>query len=157
MKQIVSPLLPEDPNNNYLLQRKMKPENDILTRQQVNQCLMDIEDAHPLRREALLEDVWPCLRFVLFYKKQKPDFRKALRNCLHKELGIVVSRSGYAYTATEEKEFFDNFINSARSRQTSHRSLKSQRNSVMSHSNQQNRESVIQEEDEVTVWVNPFL
>ena len=36
MKQIVSPLLPEDPDNNYLLQRQMKPENDILTRQQVN-------------------------------------------------------------------------------------------------------------------------
>jgi len=41
---------------------------------------MDIEDDHPLRRTAFIDDVWPCLKILTrFKKKRKPDFTNALK------------------------------------------------------------------------------
>ena len=53
---------------------------------------MDIEDDHPLRRTAFIDDVWPCLRILtMFKKKRKPDFRNALKLCFYKEMDIRVA------------------------------------------------------------------
>ena len=106
-KQINSPLLPKDPLSNYLLQREKKQGKDKLSRQQINQCLMDIEDAHPLQREACIDDIWPCLRYTCCQKRRKPDFRKTMRMCFHKKLGIEVTKSGDATSAQEERELTD--------------------------------------------------
>ena len=62
-----------------------------MTRQQVNKCLMNIEDDHPLRRTAHIDDVWPCLKLLTrFKKKRQPDFRSVLKLCLFKEMDIRV-------------------------------------------------------------------
>jgi len=65
---------------------------------------MDIEDAHPLQMKAYLDDIWPCLKLLKCGRERGPDFRVVLKTCFHKELGIEVSRTGYARTIEEEKE-----------------------------------------------------
>lgn len=45
---------------------------------------MDIEDMHPLRKEAYIEDIWPCLKICFRSIKRKPEFKEALRICFRK-------------------------------------------------------------------------
>ena len=61
---------------------------------------MDVEDAHPLKREAYLDDIWPCIKL----KERQPDFKLVLKNCFHKELDIKVSISGYGSTVQEDMD-----------------------------------------------------
>lgn len=50
---------------------------------------MDMEDAHPLRREALIDDIWPCLKICrICLGKRKPDFRASLKLCMHLDMDL---------------------------------------------------------------------
>lgn len=53
---------------------------------------MDIEDMHPLRKEAFIEDIWPCLRICFRSIKRKPDFKEALRICFRKNMNLVTAQ-----------------------------------------------------------------
>ena len=65
-----------------------------LTRQQINQAMMDIEDMHPLRHFAKLDDIISFLRvFRRCQKKRKPDFSFALRETVLKEMDIKMPES----------------------------------------------------------------
>jgi hypothetical protein len=44
------------------LNHRETEEPDVLTQQQINQCLMDVEDLHPMRRSAKWDDVIPLLK-----------------------------------------------------------------------------------------------
>lgn len=62
---------------------------DTLTRQQVNQAIMDIEDLHPLRDIAMFDHILPSLSFCRKYKccRKKLDFQLGLRKTLLHEIG----------------------------------------------------------------------
>ena len=67
---------------------------DPLTHQQINQCLMDVEDLHPMRRSAKLDDILTFLKpFRKCRKARKPDFRYALRKTLLEEMQIRMPKS----------------------------------------------------------------
>ena len=73
-------------------------EPDVLTRQQVNQSMMDIEDIHPLKELAKFDNIWPRLKCCRKYKccKPKPDFKYGLRKTLLKEMELKVPKSEQA-------------------------------------------------------------
>jgi|TARA_B110000285_G_scaffold199866_1_gene233308 hypothetical protein len=54
---------------------------DVLTRQQINQAIMDIEDMHPLVQITHYDHIVPCCKFFQRVKcmKRKPNFKHALR------------------------------------------------------------------------------
>jgi hypothetical protein len=55
---------------------------------------MDVEDLHPMRRSAKLDDVLTFLKpFRVCKKKPKPDFRYALRKTLLEEMQIRMPKS----------------------------------------------------------------
>jgi len=66
---------------------------DVLTRQQINQALMDIEDMHPLRSRAKFEHILPSLKIFRTCIKKKPDFKHALRKTLLEEMSIKMPKS----------------------------------------------------------------
>ena len=66
---------------------------DVVTRQQINQALMDIEDTHPLKSKAKLEHIIPAFACFKRYMKRKPDFNHALRCTLLKELDLKMPKS----------------------------------------------------------------
>jgi len=76
-----------------LIEKKEREKPDPLTRQQVNQCLMDIEDMHPLKHRAKLDHILPCLQVLRKCRKRKPDFRHSLRKTLLEEMGIRMPKS----------------------------------------------------------------
>jgi len=59
---------------------------DALTRHQVNQCLMDIEDNHPLRERVHYEHIMPLCK--LCKKDRIPGFKTSLRYTILAEMGI---------------------------------------------------------------------
>lgn len=64
-------------------------EPDVLSRQQINQCRMDIEDMHPLyykTRGQFWQFVVPC--FCCQGKKAEPDFAAALRMAMLEDMSI---------------------------------------------------------------------
>jgi hypothetical protein len=65
-------------------------EPDVLTRQQINQCMMDIEDIHPLQERVKLAHILPCFRMCF---KPKPVFRDQLRIALLDELGLKLPKT----------------------------------------------------------------
>lgn len=73
--------------------RHTREDPDPLSRQQVNQCLMDIEDTHPLRHRARLDDIIPFLRVFRKCFKKRPDFNHALRQSLLEEMNIKMPKS----------------------------------------------------------------
>ena len=63
-----------------LLDYGTKKKFEGLKRYQICKVLMDVEDEHPLRREAKIYDIWPCLNICrICFGKRKPDFRMALK------------------------------------------------------------------------------
>jgi len=68
--------------------QRVQPE-DIkpLSRQQVNQCLMEVEDIHPFKTEHIA-DVIPVLRVFRYLGccKKKKDFKYAMRHAIIAEL-----------------------------------------------------------------------
>jgi hypothetical protein len=55
---------------------------------------MDVEDLHPMRRSAKLDDILPFLKpFRKCRKARKPDFRYALRKTLLEEMQIRMPKS----------------------------------------------------------------
>mmetsp|Transcript_5223 Transcript_5223/g.8087 ORF Transcript_5223/g.8087 Transcript_5223/m.8087 type:complete len:188 (-) Transcript_5223:2954-3517(-) len=73
--------------------RHDREDPDPLTRQQVNQCLMDIEDIHPLRSRAKLDHIVPALQVFRKCFKRKPDFKHSLRKTLLEEMNIKMPKS----------------------------------------------------------------
>ena len=47
---------------------------DVLTRQQINQCLMDIDDLHPLRDRVRYYHILPCFKYCQWSKTASFDF-----------------------------------------------------------------------------------
>ena len=77
----------------FLTKREIE-KPDPLTTQQINQCLMDVEDLHPMRRSANLDDILTFLKpFRKCRKPRKPDFRYALRKTLLEEMQIRLPKS----------------------------------------------------------------
>ena len=68
-------------------------EPDVCTRQQINQCIMDIQDIHPLRTRAKFDHIVPALRIFRTCFKRKPDFNHSLRKALLKEMKIKMPKS----------------------------------------------------------------
>ena len=55
---------------------------------------MDVEDLHPMRRSAKMDDILPFLKpFRKCRKARKPDFRYALRKTLLEEMQIRMPKS----------------------------------------------------------------
>jgi hypothetical protein len=75
-----------------LLENKYE-EKDLLTRQQINQALMDIQDIHPLMHRTKFEHIVPGLKFMRRCIKKKPDFQHGLRSSILKKMGIKVPKS----------------------------------------------------------------
>lgn len=59
---------------------------DALTRHQVNQCLMEIEDNHPLRDRVHYEHVIPAFKWCK--GKRVPGFKSSLRYAVLEEMKI---------------------------------------------------------------------
>lgn len=77
----------------FLNSRGETEKPDVLTRQQINQCLMDVEDIHPMRKTSL-EDILPFLKpFRRCMRPPKEDFDHALRTALMKEIGLKMPKS----------------------------------------------------------------
>jgi hypothetical protein len=80
-------------HNQPLLEEKKFEDPDPLTRQQVNQALMDIEDLHPLRSRVKFDHIVPALKIFRSCIKKKPDFKHALRKTLLDEMKIKMPKS----------------------------------------------------------------
>lgn len=81
---VSDPLLPEAP---------IYEDPDPVTRQQVNQAIMDVEDMHPLRSRVYLDHIIPPLRIFRSCIKRKPDFKHSLRKTLLAEMKIKMPKS----------------------------------------------------------------
>ena len=68
--------------------------------------LLDTEDAHPLQREAYIEDIWPCLQCCRekCIGKRKPYFRNALKLCLHLEMDLKTTQYVRSIEIRDEAE-----------------------------------------------------
>jgi hypothetical protein len=84
-----------DPNElKEFLNNRVQEKPDVLTTQQINQCMMDVRDLHPMRFSAKLDDILTFLKpFRKCRKARKPDFRYALRKTLLEELQIRMPKS----------------------------------------------------------------
>jgi hypothetical protein len=64
----------------------------VLTRLQINQCLIDIEAMQPLLYTASKDDILPVLKYFSYFQK-KPDFKQELRSTLMAEMKLKMSKS----------------------------------------------------------------
>ena len=71
-------------------------ERDVLTRQQINQAVMDIQDIHPLMTRTKFEHIVPAFKCLRKCKKRKPDFQHSLRTSILKKLDIKMPKSDIA-------------------------------------------------------------
>jgi hypothetical protein len=73
------------------LSNREREKPDHLTRQQINQVLMTVEDMHPLQDRARSYHIVPqcsmCLR-----SNRKPNFRHAVRQTLMADMGLHLSK-----------------------------------------------------------------
>ena len=65
----------------------------MLTRQQINQCKLDIADNHPLRARAKFDHIVPVLKVLRRCFKKQPDFKHSLRTAIHREMDIKMPKS----------------------------------------------------------------
>ena len=65
-----------------------------LHRNQINQCMMEIDIDHPLKDTVKFDDIWPKLHFCRKYKlcKKGPNFRNGLRRTLLKEMELEIQK-----------------------------------------------------------------
>lgn len=91
-----------------LLDHGQKKEFKGLKKNQICKVLMDFEDTHPLRREALIDDIWPCLKVCrICLGKRKPDFRASLKLCMHLDMDLrttEVVRTHEVHSCEKSKE-----------------------------------------------------
>ena len=66
-------------------------EPDVLSRQQINQCLMDIDDLHPLRDRVRKHHILPCLK--AFNKNNEHTFEFQLRGAILEDMDIKMPKS----------------------------------------------------------------
>ena len=93
-KDIQEPLLLEGGDEKAALIEKpaAEPVDDgILTRQQINQCMMDIEDNHPLYEIAKFQHILPAFQRCM--KLPKPDFKTSLKMAILKEMKLKVPKT----------------------------------------------------------------
>ena len=78
-------LMDDHPTNDLVRNKVEKPEP--LSRQQINQCLMEVEDIHPFR-SVHFTDVLPFLKVFHYVGgcKKKPDLRYAMKRAIIDEL-----------------------------------------------------------------------
>ena len=68
-------------------------EKSPVTRQQINQARLDVEDQHPLQDRVKFYHIMPCLKSFTKCFKQKPNFKHALRRTILKEMNIKLPKS----------------------------------------------------------------
>lgn len=68
-------------------------EPDTLTRQQINQCLMDIQDMHPIADIARYYHIVPCLRPFRRCRKESPNFNHALRESIIRKMDMKMPQN----------------------------------------------------------------
>ena len=91
-KNVQEPLLLEGGDENSPLVAAEKPADDgVLTRQQINQCMMDIEDNHPLYEIAKFPHILPAFQRCM--KLPKPDFKTSLKMAILKEMKLKVPKT----------------------------------------------------------------
>lgn len=66
------------------------PEKKILTRKEINKCLMDIEDMEPLSNIVQMEHISPTLARLSCFKKRNLGFRRAVRECICEEINVKI-------------------------------------------------------------------
>lgn len=74
----------------------IRPKKNTLNRQQINQCLMDIQDLHPIRDTVTLFDIVPLLRVCRSKRqaqKSQNAFRLKLKECIFNELDLEIPKS----------------------------------------------------------------
>ena len=81
----------DDPRNKETKKLIKKVGKTVLTRQQINKCLMDVEDLHPLRDKVDLHHITPILTWC--FKSKKKDFKDKLREAMMTDLDIKMPKS----------------------------------------------------------------
>ena len=69
------------------------PQKKTLTRRQINKCLLDMDDTHPLKHMVGVKHITSLLGYLPFFKKQNVDFRHSVRVSLCAELGVKIPES----------------------------------------------------------------
>ena len=71
--------------------KKPRPPKEILTRKQINKCMMDIQDQMPIRE---MTDLWHIAPwFKMCFKPRKMPFKLALKKALLQEMGLEAPES----------------------------------------------------------------
>ena len=80
---------------NLLHKGWQREKPDVLTQQQINQCKRDIDDLHPMRKAARIDQVLPFLKpfTKCCCKERKGDFRYALRTAILKKMDKKVPKT----------------------------------------------------------------
>ena len=74
--------------------KRFEEELDVLNRQQINQCLMNIMEMHPMRTRIKYDDILPPLKNLRrCFGKKKPEFDYGLRKALMTKMGFHVNKS----------------------------------------------------------------
>ena len=69
-------------------------KKEPLNKQQINKCLQDIEDMHPLRELIKIKHIAPFLtKLPCFKTKQKTNFKHGFRIALMKELALEMGEN----------------------------------------------------------------
>jgi hypothetical protein len=68
------------------------PPKEILSRQMINKCLMDIQDSQPLKDKVEPEHILPIMK-LFGCNKNKNKFKLGLKNSLLHELGFKAPKS----------------------------------------------------------------
>lgn len=79
--------------NPLINQSRAKPKKEVLTRQQINKCLMDIEDTNPMKQATSIGQVAPILTKCFKQKNRKKDFSQSLKGVLMKELQVKIPKT----------------------------------------------------------------
>jgi len=89
---------------------------DALTRHQVNQCIMEIEDNHPLRERTHYEHIIPI--FKLCKKNRTPSFKESLRDAVLQEMEInkpgnddMMKEDPFLYLGYGVNAYFNTMLN----------------------------------------------
>lgn len=112
-KKITEPLLLEGGDEPEEAPKEYVPIP--LTRQQINQCIMEIQDIHPLKNKVYIEHICPIFRPCC---KQRSNFRQEIRLTILKELGLIKHvEKKEGQDSSEEEEEQDEMIKNERAQE----------------------------------------
>lgn len=85
--------MPDGDDNYEALKNRKREEPDVLTKQQINQGLMDIEDMMPLRDLAKWRHILPCCKCFCGKANTNPRFQDSIKGTLRAAMGIKMPES----------------------------------------------------------------